>query len=165
MKEKKNKALHWPIGIFLAILAVVVLSIWTIQKANEYPVVMDEFYFDKYQNVELNYHEIQRKQILFDKNYKFSYNIKEFKVNKPITLVVTLVDIKGNPINDANLTVKITRPFTNEQDIDLKVSSVKDGKYTLNTFTINQIGRWQILSKISKGDAVSFTKTDINATK
>ncbi len=164
MEEKKNKALHWPIGIFLATIAVVILSIWTIQKANENPVVMDEFYFDKYQNVELNYNEIQKKQKLFDDNYRFSYNLKELKIG-PNKLTITLKDILGNSINDANVTIKLTRPFTNKQDINLKVISIEDGVYRLNDFNISQIGRWQILSKISKGDAVSFSKTDINATK
>ncbi len=164
MEEKKNKALHWPIGIFLATIAVVILSIWTIQKANENPVVMDEFYFDKYQNVELNYNEIQKKQKLFDDNYRFNYNLKELKIG-PNKLTITLKDISGNPINDANVTIKLTRPFTNKQDINLKVISIENGVYRLNDFNISQIGRWQILSKISKGDAVSFSKTDINATK
>ena len=164
MSEKKNKALHWPIGIFLAIMAVVVLGIWTIQKANENPVVMDEFYFDKYQDVELNYDKIQKSQIAFDKNYNISKNLKEFKLGQN-TLELTLTDKSNKPVNSAKVIVKITRPFTNKQDIELNVTSVKDGVYRLSSFTIKEIGRWQILSKVSVGDKTSFTKTDINATK
>ena len=164
MSEKKNKALHWPIGIFLAIMAVVVLGIWTIQKANENPVVMDEFYFDKYQDVELNYDKIQKSQIAFDKNYNISKNLTEFKLGQN-TLELTLTDKSNKPVNSAKVIVKITRPFTNKQDIELNVTSVKDGVYRLSSFTIKEIGRWQILSKVSVGDKTSFTKTDINATK
>lgn len=164
MSEKKNKALHWPIGIFLSIVALVILSIWTIQKANEYPVVMDDFYFDKYQDVELNYNKIQKAQMAFDKNYNLSHNLKELKLGKN-TLVLTITDKQNNPVNNAKVQVKITRPFTNEQDKILKIISKNDGVYKLSSFEIDTIGRWQILSKVSVGDKVSFTKTDINATK
>ncbi len=164
MSEKKNKALHWPIGIFLAIVAVVILGVWTIQKANENPVVMDEFYFDKYQDVEHNYIAIQKSQIAFDKNYNISKNLTEFKLGQN-TLKLTLTDKSNNPIDNAKVIVKITRPFTNKQDIELNVTSVKDGVYRLSSFTIKELGRWQILSKVSVGDKTSFTKTDINATK
>ncbi len=162
--EKKNKALHWPIGIFLAILAVVGLSVWTIQKANENPVVLDEFYFDKYQNVELNYNKIQKAQIAFDKNYNLTHNLKELKLGKN-TLTITITDKQNNPISNAKVEVKITRPFTNKQDKNLKVITVKDGVYTLSPFEIKNLGRWQILSKVTIGDKISFTKTDLNATK
>ena len=164
MSEKKNKALHWPIGIFLAIMALVVLSIWTIQKANENPVVMDDFYFGKYQDVEHNYLAIQKSQIAFDKNYEIFNNLTELKLGEN-SLSITIKDKANNPVDSAKVIVKITRPFTKEQDINLKVISVKDGVYNLSPFDIKEEGRWQILSKISVGDKTSFTKTDLNATK
>ncbi len=141
-----------------------ILGVWTIQKANENPVVMDEFYFDKYQDVEHNYIAIQKSQIAFDKNYNISKNLTEFKLGQN-TLKLTLTDKSNNPIDNAKVIVKITRPFTNKQDIELNVTSVKDGVYRLSSFTIKELGRWQILSKVSVGDKTSFTKTDINATK
>ena len=164
MSEKKNKALHWPIGIFLSIMALVVLSIWTIQKANENPVVLDDFYFGKYQDVEINYNKIQESQISFDKKYNISSNVKEFKIGEN-SFDLILTDKKGSPITTADVKVKITRPFTREQDIMLKVLSNDNGVYKLAPFEIKEIGRWQVLSKVSVGDDTSFSKTDINATK
>ena len=164
MNEKKNKALHWPIGILLAIMAVVILGIWTINKANENPVVMDDFYFGKYQDVENNYIAIQKSQIAFDKNYNISKNLTEFKLGQN-SLNITIKDKANNPVENAKVMVKITRPFTKKQDMDLKVTSKKDGVYTLSQFDIKEEGRWQILSKVTVGDKTSFTKTDVNATK
>jgi len=164
MNEKKNRALHWPIGIFLAIVAVVILGIWTIEKANENPVVIDDFYFDKYQDVELNYNKIQEAQIAFDKKYNITSDTKEFKIGEN-SLTLTITDKQGNPVSTAIVKVKITRPFTREQDMMLKVLSHENGIYKLSPFKIDTVGRWQILSKVSVGDATSFTKTDINATK
>ncbi len=164
MSEKKNKALHWPIGIFLAIMAVVGMGIWTLKKANDNPVVMDEFYFGKYQDVELNYNKIQESQIAFDKNYNISKNLKKLNIGNN-TLIITVTDKSNNPVKSAKIMVKITRPFTNKQDRNLKVISQKNGVYTFSPFNIDKIGRWQILSKVSVGDKTSFTKTDVNATK
>jgi len=164
MSEKKNRALHWPIGIFLAIMALVALSIWTIQKANENPVVTDDFYFGKYQDVEINYNKIQESQIAFDKKYNITSDAKEFKIGQN-SLTLTITDKQGSPISKALVQVKITRPFTREQDMMLKVVSNENGVYKLSPFKIDTVGRWQILSKVTVGDDTSFSKTDINATK
>jgi len=164
LSEKKNKALHWPIGIFLAIMAVVGLGIWTIGVANSNPVVMDEFYFDKYQDVDHNYNKIKISQMNFDKKYDIKYDIDSLKLGEN-SLVVTVLTKDSKPVDNADIKVKITRPFTNKQDMDLKVVSSENGKYKLSPFKIDTIGRWQILSKVQVGELVSFTKTDINATK
>ena len=162
--NKKNKALHWPIGIFLAILAVVGLGIWTISVANKNPVVMDEFYFDSYQNVDHNYYKIQQSQIEFDKRYNISYNLDSFNLGKNI-LEIKVQTKDNKPVENAKILVKITRPFTNKQDIDLNVTSENNGIYKMTPFNITHEGRWQILSKVQVGKFTSFKKTDINATK
>ncbi len=164
MKKKKNKALHWPIGIFLAIMAVVAMGAWTIGVANSNPVIMDDFYFDKYQDVELNYNEIQKSQMAFDKKYNISKNLDNFKLGDN-ELVLKIVTKDNQPVEDANITVKITRPISNKEDMNLNVISIKNGNYKLSPFEIKSEGRWQILSKVQVGELVSFSKIDINATK
>lgn len=164
MEKKKNKALHWPIGIVLAILGIVALGIWTIMQANKYPVMEDDFYFQKYQSVEFNYYEILQKQKAFDKKYSFSYSLKKFSIGEN-TLVLNLTDKQGHGIDGAKLTIKITRPLSVDKDRFIKVTSQSNGNYNLEKFTVDQEGRWQILSKIEVGETISFTKTDVNATK
>jgi len=164
LEEKKNKALHWPIGIFLAIMAVVALGVWTIGVANKNPVVMDDFYFEKYQDVDHDYNKIRKSQIAFDKHYNIKYNLKEFHQGEN-SLVVTVTDKSNAPVTTAEIMVKITRPYTKKQDKSLKVISKDNGNYKLSSFNIDSIGRWQILAKVTVGDMTSFTKTDVNATK
>jgi len=164
MQEKKNKALHWPIGIVIAIFGVVALSTWTIEQANKYPVMEDEFNFQKYQAVEEDYYNIQKRQEKFDKNYKISYSLKKFKIGEN-TLVLTLTDKAGKSVKDVKIKTKITRPLSIDRDRFIEVVTENGSKYTYEKFDIDQLGRWQILSKIQIGNAVSFTKTDINATK
>jgi hypothetical protein len=163
-KKKKNKALHWPIGIFLAIVAVVCMGIWTLNIANKNPVVLDEYYFDTYQDVDHNSYEIKKSQEEFNKRYKISYNLEKFNIgNNALKITVTTKDNK--PIENAKIRAKITRPFTNKQDIDLKLITSENGNYLFNDFNIDKVGRWQILSKVTVGKYTSFTKIDINATK
>jgi len=164
-KQSKLSELRWPIGIILAILGVIVLGIWTIDQASHNPVVVDDYYFDSYQNVERNINDIIKKQQAFDKKYNVNIGTKAFQIG-PNGLAVTIMTKANQPVNDANITVKITRPDTDEFDKKPKLKSQKNGIYTFETFDIEKIGRWQIMTKIATPDQlVSFTKTEVNATK
>jgi len=164
-KQSKLSELRWPIGIVLAILAVVVLSIWTIEQANLNPVVEDDYYFDTYQNVERDINDIIKKQQAFDKKYNVNIDAKAFQIGQN-KLAVTIMTKTNAPVNDANITVKITRPDTNKFDKKPKLKNLQNGIYTFETFNIEKIGRWQIMTKITTPDQlVSFTKTEVNATK
>ncbi len=166
-KQSKLSELRWPIGIILSIFGLIALSIWTIQQANIKPVVMDDYYFDSYQNVEANINEIQAKQIAFDKKYN-----TQILANTPFVIGQNEIGIKlttksdNQPVADANITVKITRPDTDKYDQMLKVTSYENGIYHLTPFQVEKIGRWQIMTKIITPDTLaSFSKTEVNATK
>ena len=164
-KQSKLSELRWPIGIILAILGLILLSVWTIKQANRNPVVVDDFYFDSYQNVERNINDIIKKQQAFDQKYNVAIDAKAFQVGQN-RLVVTIITKANAPVNDANITVKITRPDTDEFDKKPKLKNHQNGIYTFEPFDIEKIGRWQILTKITTPDQlVSFTKTEVNATK
>ncbi len=164
-KQSKLSELRWPIGIILAILAVVVLGIWTIEQAKMNPVVEDDYYFDSYQNVERNINDIIKKQQAFDKKYNVAINAKAFQIGKN-TLAITIMTKANAPVNDANITIKITRPDTDQFDKKPKLKSHQNGIYTFEPFDIEKIGRWQIMTKIATPDQlISFTKTEVNATK
>ncbi len=164
-KQSKLSELRWPIGIVLSIFGLILLSIWTIQQANIKPVVEDDYYFDTYQNVERNINDIIKKQQAFDKKYNVAIDAKVFQVGQN-TLAVTIVTKENTPVNDANITVKITKPDTNKFDKKPKLKNLQNGIYTFEAFDIEKIGRWQIMTKITTPDQlVSFTKTEVNATK
>jgi hypothetical protein len=165
-KQSKLSELRWPIGIILSIFGLIALSIWTIKQANIKPVVMDDYYFEDYRNVDADINTILLKQQAFDKKYNVSINKKTFTVGEN-TLVITLLEKEGNtPVSDANITVKITKPDTDKFDKMLKVTGYKNGQYKFETFQVEKIGRWQIMTKIvTPDDLASFSKTEVNATK
>lgn len=164
-KQSKLSELRWPIGIILAIFGLIGLSIWTIEQANINPVVEDDFYFDTYQNVERNINDIIKKQQAFDKKYTVSLDAKKFILGKN-SVSLTIMTKENQPVNDANITIKITRPDTNQYDKKPKLKSHENGTYRFESFEIEKIGRWQIMTKIATPDElISFTKTEVNATR
>ncbi len=161
-KERVN---YWPHAIILAICGVGGLCVWTVNIAVHNPIELDSFYFDSYQNVELNYNDIIKKQKAFDKKYQVVVPHDELTYEKENTLVLDVKTLEGAAVDDANVTIVLTRPDTNKFDKKPKLLSVKEGHYTFAPFVADKLGRWQILSKVTIGELTSFNKLEVNATK
>ncbi len=163
MSDKKRN--YWPHGIILATFGVLGLSIWTINIASKNPVYMDNAYLTDYRDVDANINELVAKERLFDSRYTIAIEPKRFIVGNN-TITITIQEINGTEsVNDANITVLITRPDTDVYDKKLKPKSVENGRYVFDQFDIEKLGRWQILTKITLGESAAFKKTEVNATK
>jgi hypothetical protein len=161
----KQKANYWPHFIVLAIFGVAGLCVWTVKIAVNNPVEMDSFYFDSYYNVDQDINNIILKQQAFDKKYSVTLPRKNFKLGiNHITLKVNDLET-GKGVDDANVTVVITRPNTQRLDKKPKQLSSQDGRYTFEPFEIQNLGRWQIMSKVTIGELTTFKKLEVNATK
>jgi len=161
----KEKANYWPHAIVLAIFGVAGLCVWTVNIAVNNPVELDSFYFDSYQNVEQNYNDIINSQEAFDAKYDVILPAKDLKIGKN-TIMIKVMDKEHNSgIDEANVTVVITRPDTQRLDKKPKVISTLNGVYALEPFEIKRLGRWQIMSKVRVGDLTTFKKLEVNATK
>ncbi len=162
----KAKSNYWPHAILLSILGVGGLCVWTVNIAVNNPVEMDSFYFDSYQDVELNYNDIIHKQEAFDKQYSViipKNNLKMGEENQLVFKIESLATHDG--VSDANLTVVVTRPDTSRFDKKPKLLSSENGVYTFEPFMVEKPGRWQIMSKATIGALTSFNKLEVNATK
>ena len=161
----KPKANYWPHSIVLAIFGVAGLCVWTVKMAVNNPVELDSFYFDSYQNVEQNYNDIITKQKAFDAKYSVEIPKDNFTIGMN-TLVLGVNEIESaKAIDDANISLVITRPDTQRFDKKPKLISVKNGLYTFENFDIQKLGRWQIMSKVTIGKLITFKKLEVNATK
>ena len=161
----KPKANYWPHSIVLAISAVAGLCVWTVNIAVNNPVELDSFYFDSYQNVEENYNDIINKQKAFDAKYLVEIPKKDFTIGMN-SLALSVKEIEGaKGIDDANISLVITRPDTQRFDKKPKLASVKNGLYTFENFDIQKLGRWQIMSKVTVGELTTFKQLEVNATK
>lgn len=160
-----SKKTFWPYGILLSILAIVCACVVTIVIASKHPVYEDDFYFDSYQNVENNFNEIQKLQANFDKSFNLNLKLPS-KIDKNKKLVYLLdkntLDLallaKEKLTKNPQITLKLTRPHTTAQDLDLKYELVKTNQGFLikTSFENLEQGRWQLKVKISIDNKAGF---------
>ena len=161
-----KKANYWPHSIVLSIFGVFGLCVWTVKKAVDNPVQMDSFYFESYQDVDENINKIMLKQMAFDKKYTLVVPKENFKLDSKNSISIKLSQKdSGEAVNDANISVVITRPSSVAFDKNLEFISSEDGVYKFSSFEIHKPGRWQIMSKVTVDGLTSFNKLEVNATK
>ena len=133
------------------IVACIIACGWTIKIALDNPVEMDTFYMEKYQKVDQNINEIIGLQTKFDAAFDLSYSTEQFVMGQN-TMTLKLTDKSGKVVNNATITMMLSRPETNKDNKQMKPSKVENGLYTFGPFDIHKPGRWQILSKIEIGE-------------
>ncbi len=159
----KINPIVWPIGITLSILGIATMCIWTIVIAQSSPVYNSNDYFADYRDVDMNINSIIKSQEKFDNKYSVFFQKKGFKVGEN-SIKLKIVDKNGSDVNSANVEIMITRPHTSVNDQTLKSTGNIDGVYTFEPFLIEELGRWQIKSKITIDNLVSYNKLEVNAT-
>lgn len=154
----------WPAGITLSIIGVAGLCVWTVKFALQFPIEEDNSYFMSYSQSDIGMNEIMRKQQAFDKIHIVKLQKKDFTIGSN-NVEIEIIDKQNNPVYDAKAQLIITRPHTTASDKHLTSTSNSNGFYKFDSFDINDLGRWQIQSKVIIGDAISFNKLEVNATK
>ena len=164
----------WPIGILLSLFGIVLACVATIVFASNYPVYEDDFYFEKYQNVESNFNEIQVKQRLFDENFKLFITNKKELINKKRKQFAFVIENEKFELfieklgefeaKDLNISARLTRPHTNKED---KVLVFKDLNPNLKTRILSfdltglKKGRYQVKIKAQNSEFVGFKNYEI----
>lgn len=144
---KSNPGRKWPWIVVVSILAVVGLGYWTVKKAIDNPVQMSDLDMQDYRQFEHDANARIKATIAFDKKYEIEYVTETFK-SDGATVKYKLTTKAGVPVNDANITVRITRPGTHDFDQALEFDSVENGVYSYKTVTLPKEGRWDVLSRI-----------------
>ena len=160
-KQERNYSPHTVIGM---IVACVIACGWTIKIAFDNPVEMDTFYMEKYQHVDQNINEILELQAAFNAQFDLAYSSEKFVIGEN-NIVLTLSDKQGKAIENATVTLMLSRPETNQDNNKISVSKAQNGQYTFGPFEIKKPGRWQILSKIEIAAFKGYHKTEAYAIK
>ena len=134
---------YWPHAIVASIVLIIISCAATIVTAIKNPVELDNFYLDKYQNVDENINEIEASQRRFDT--KFSCKI--------------------SPKNDSQMQnlqamLMLTKPDTNRFNQELN-TTFSEFTLTSSEIKFKKPGRWQALLKINDGNDTGFYKYDI----
>lgn len=150
MAENKNPGRKWPWIIVGSILGVVGLSYWTVKIAINNPVQLSDLDMQDYHHFDHDANGIIKARIAFDKKYDIAYVTETFTPEKAI-VKFKITNKNGEAVDDANLTLRITRPGTHEFDEALELDNVSGGVYTFKTTTLPKPGRWDILARIKVG--------------
>lgn len=148
---KKLLELRWPIGIALATIGLVIVGAITISKALSLPVVESDYFHTKYQDADLNGDKIFIDQIEFNRLYSVEQSGIVIDLNNSV-VAYKITDKAGNPVDNAELEVIVTRPNTKKLDINLSSPVVENGIYRYANFSLPKEGRWDILARITIGD-------------
>jgi nitrogen fixation protein FixH len=158
----KSERSYYPYVVVGMILGCVVACGFTIKIAVDNPVEMDTFYMEKYQQVDHSINTILELQEKFNAKFDLAYSTEKFDMGQN-SITLTLTDKSGAPINDAKMTMMISRPDSNKENKQFNPSKVENGHYTFGPFEINKPGRWQILSKIELGEFKGYHKNEAYA--
>ncbi|WP_458700152.1 FixH family protein [Sulfurospirillum sp. 1307] len=164
--NKAKERNYWPHGIVMVLLFMVFACVMVVKISMDNPVQMDSFYLEKYQQVDENINAIKEAQVKFEKNYNLIYKTNKFKIGSNNSFEMSIKDIKSDKlIQNANITLVVTRPDVNDYNKEFKLTSAKNGIFKFDNIQVELPGRWQILTKIKIGDLSSFNKYEVYATK
>jgi hypothetical protein len=146
-----NPGKKWPWIVVGSILGIVALSYWTVRIAMNNPVQMSDLDMQDYRHFDHDANAIISAKIVFDKKYRVEYVTESFK-REGATVKFKVMTQAGDPVSDANVTARITRPGTHDFDQTISLASVENGVYTFETVTLPKEGRWDLLARIVIGD-------------
>ena len=151
---------YWPHAIVISLILIVASCVATIILAVKNHVEMDEFYFERYQNVDENINEIEASQRRFDDKYALKFEPEFDRLNGYFKIAVEPKN--GSVAPNFTHEILLTRPATNEQNQNL------DAKFEgqilkTQSVTLPKKGRWQILLKISDANDTGFYKFSFEA--
>lgn len=176
---------QWPlsiIGIFI-FLAFMLFGILYISLVYV-PVNKENVYLMDYQQVDKEYNDIFEAQKAFDEHYAIRINTKAlstepvetirangekvafehaFSIGTPSFLEVVLQGKQGETVDNAKITVLLTRYETAKFDKVVAVSSEKAGTYLAEPFVIEQAGRWKVIVRAEVNGFTGYAERGVFA--
>ena len=153
-----------------------VLSFWTVKSTVGMPVHESNEYMMKYQVADKGANEILEAEKLFDDRYRIELigmKLSDFKpkhlkrkdrkivaLEKSNTITYRISDLNGKGVDDANVSLLLTRPHTEKDDRSFRNIKGNDGLYTLKNVEIEKPGRYILRVRAQVGDAVKYMDTE-----
>jgi len=147
---KSDPGRKWPWIVVGGILGVVGMVYWTVSVAIQNPVQMSDLDMQEARHFEHDVNAIIKAKIAFDKKYSVEYVTEDFKADGA-EVKFKVLSKEGVAVNDANVTLKLTRPNTHEFDQLVTLNRVENGVYSFERVTLPKEGRWDILAHIQVG--------------
>jgi hypothetical protein len=158
--QKNSKFNFWPIGIALFFFYVLGMIIWTVVSAVTAPPQEENMYMSSYQYVDEHYNDMLDDEAWFDKKYKLSSNVKDFKIGENV-INITISSRDNKVVGDIEVTSLLTRVETNKLNSNIGKLSFDGKSFSSKTFFLNKKGRWIVLFKIKVEDKIIHKKIDL----
>jgi hypothetical protein len=154
----------------------VVLGYWTVKHSISMPVHESNEFMMKYQNADLSANEIIKAQNLF--NQKYTLTLLDFKPSdfKPEHLkrkagkimalesknkiAYKIMTKDGKIVNDANVSLLVTRPHTDKDDQLFTNIKGQNGIYKVSDIELKNAGRYILRLRAQIGEAVAYNDTE-----
>jgi hypothetical protein len=171
------KGRGWPlsiIGIFI-FLSIMLFGILYIS-LKFVPVNKENVYQMDYQDVDKGYNELHEADVDFKKHYNVDFIIHKYS-KEPVETIrangekvyfdhgLTLegentfklkVSEQDKTLDNANISLLLTRYETAEFDKRIKINSIGNGVYESEKFEIKHPGRWKIVAKVAVNDRTGY---------
>lgn len=144
------------IGLFVVASSCVIGGVaWTLTKAFQNPVEMDDTFLQTYQKTDDNYNELK----LSEQRFKQKYDVQLLATTLSQaggTLALNVISKeKNSTISGVNIHAKLTRPDTSKYDQNLTFS-FNGNSYTAIVQPLPKLGRWQLKANIQEGETGMF---------
>ncbi len=123
MAKAKSEHTYYPHVVVGMIIGCVISCGFTIKIAMDNPVEMDTFYMAKYQQVDHSINTILELQEKFNAKFDLAYSTEKFVMGQN-SITIRLSDKSGQPVNDANVMMMLSRPDSNKENKEMKPSNV-----------------------------------------
>jgi len=176
MANNSDRGKYWPYMILGFLVIGITLGYWTVKHAIGMPVHESNEYMLKYQTADVNANAIIEAQQRFDARYDLrieglkesDFKPKHLKrkhgrivaLNRENSFAYVVTDKAGKPVADANVTLLVTRPFTEKEDQRFDSIPYKEGRYPIEHLSIDKPGRYILRVRVQKGDAVGYLDTE-----
>jgi len=177
---KKNQNRLW-FAIVMGMLAFGIgMVIWTVKQAVSLPVQESNDFMLKYQQADMNINSILENKAKFDAKYTIELQNKELidldeeyqninakrKQEKPVKLSMgenifsyKIQEKNGKPVENANFTFLLTRPFTRTEDQKEDNVTIRNGLYVTKAFNLKNKGRYTLAVKATINGLTGYLTT------
>jgi nitrogen fixation protein FixH len=145
----------WPYAVGIAITCVFCFGVATVIVTSKADVQLSDDYMTNYQDADVNVNDYINAKIAFDKKYDVEF-ITETIGEPNSKLEYSLKDKAGNPVNDAEILIAISRPETEKYNKKLKNPKIANGIYTFEDVQFPKEGIWNIIAKVTVGKDYRF---------
>jgi len=160
----KSSGRIWPYAIGTSIVFIFGACVATIVVATKLPVEKSDTYMMSYHEADAKANELIKARIAFDKKYKIEY-VTDGLTQESSVIKYRVTDINSNPVDNAKVSVVVTRPNNHKHDQKLENPTVQNGIYTFNSIKLPEPGRWDIMAKVDVDDVNRYynVKADTRA--